>query len=184
MIVKELLKTILYRIRGDHTTENLIKRGMKVGKNFNRLHGVILDPAHCFLITIGDNVTMAPNVHILAHDASTCHSLGYAKIGRVNIGNNVFIGASSIVLPNVTIGDDVIIGAGSVVTKNLTSDGVYAGNPAKKLMSYTEYIEKQKNILEKNPVYGEDYTFRNKNFSETQRNEMYESLNKKYGFVR
>lgn len=48
MIIKKFLKALLYRIRGEYTTEKLIKRGMKVGKNFKRLHGVILDPAHCF----------------------------------------------------------------------------------------------------------------------------------------
>ena len=89
MSVKQIIKEFLYRVRADYTTEKLVKRGLKVGKNFKRLHGVILDPAHCFLITIGDDVTMAPNVHILAHDASTCYALGYAKIGRVNIGRSI-----------------------------------------------------------------------------------------------
>jgi acetyltransferase-like isoleucine patch superfamily enzyme len=47
------------------------------------------------------------------------------------IGNDVFIGASSIILKGVTIGDRAIIGAGSVVTKNIPADQVWAGNPAK-----------------------------------------------------
>ena len=66
-----IIKEILYRIRGEYTTEKLISMGMKVGKNFGRLHGVILDPSHCWLIEIGDDVTMAPRVHVLCHDAST-----------------------------------------------------------------------------------------------------------------
>lgn len=53
-----IVKEILYRIRGEYTTEKLMKMGMKVGKNFGRLNGVILDPSHCWLIEIGDNVTM------------------------------------------------------------------------------------------------------------------------------
>ena len=65
------LKEFIYRIRGEYTTEKLLKRGMKVGKDFKRLSGVILDPAHCWLIEIGDNVTIAPRAHILCHDAST-----------------------------------------------------------------------------------------------------------------
>ena len=72
-----ILKEILYRIRGEYTTEKLISMGMKVGKNFGRLHGVILDPSHCWLIEIGDDVTMAPRVHVLCHDASTKVHLGY-----------------------------------------------------------------------------------------------------------
>ena len=72
-----IIKEILYRIRGEYTTEKLISMGMKVGQNFGRLHGVILDPSHCWLIEIGDNVTMAPRVHVLCHDASTKVHLGY-----------------------------------------------------------------------------------------------------------
>ncbi|WP_253200562.1 DapH/DapD/GlmU-related protein [Clostridium sp. CF012] len=100
-------------------TEQLIKMGLKVGKNFNRLGGCIIDDSHCWLITIGDNVTLAPRVHILAHDASTKMYLDVTKIGLVDIGNNVFIGAGSIILPNVKIGNNVIIGAGSIVTKDI-----------------------------------------------------------------
>ena len=95
-----IIKEFIYRLRGDYTTEKLIKMGLKVGKNFGRLNGVILDPSHCWLIEIGDNVTMAPRVHILAHDASTKTFLDYTKIGKVTIGNNVFIGADSVVLQN------------------------------------------------------------------------------------
>ena len=108
------LKELLYRIRGEYTTEKLIAMGMKVGKNFNRLHGTILDPGHCWLIEIGDDVTMAPRVHILCHDASTKTFLNYTKVGRVTIGDRVFIGAESVVLPGVTIGNDVVIGANSL----------------------------------------------------------------------
>lgn len=183
MSIKGILKELLYRIRGEYTTEKLMKLGLKVGKNFKRLHGVILDPAHCFLITIGDDVTMAPNVHILAHDASTCYGLGYAKIGRVNIGNNVFIGASTIVLPNVTIGDDVIVGANAVVSKDLEPNGVYVGNPAKRIMSYEEFVEKQKEIFKNAPKFGEEYTMRNKNLTDEQKEEMYKALEGRMGFI-
>lgn len=43
------LKELIYRIRGEYTTEKLIKMGMRVGENFTRLNDVILDPAHCWL---------------------------------------------------------------------------------------------------------------------------------------
>ena len=126
-----LIKEFVYRLRGEYTTEKLIKMGLKVGKkNFKRLNGVIIDPAHCWLITLGDNVTFAPRVHILAHDASTKNYLNFTKIGRVNIGNNVFIGAESVVLPNITIGDNVIIGAGCVVVKSVPANSTIIGNPA------------------------------------------------------
>ena len=132
------LKELVYRLRGEYTTEKLISMGMTVGKNFKRLNGVILDPGHCWLIEIGDNVTMAPRVHILCHDASTKDFLGYTKIGRVDIGNNVFIGAETVVLPGVTIGNNTVIGAGSVVTKDIPSGVVAAGNPCRVIRTITQ----------------------------------------------
>lgn len=62
----------------------------------------------------------------------------------VVIGNQVFIGMHSVVTRGVTIGDNVIIGAGSVVTKDCESNSVYAGNPAKRIMSIEEYYYKRK----------------------------------------
>lgn len=106
--------------------------------------GVIIDPSHCYHIRIGSNVTLAPRVHILAHDASTFMFFGYTRAADVNIGDYVFIGASSIVMPGVTIGDRVIIGAGSVVTKDIPSNSVAVGNPARVICSLDEYLEKEK----------------------------------------
>lgn len=148
-----LLKELIYRLRGDHTTEKLISMGMVVGKNFKRLHGTILDPSHCWLIEIGDDVTLAPRVHILCHDASTKAFLGYTRIGRVTIGNKVFIGANSTVLPGVSIGNDVIIGANSVVTHNIPSNSVFVGNPARRLCSLEEYLEKEQKRMDTSPVF-------------------------------
>ena len=182
-MIKTMIREILYRLRGDYTTERLIKLGLKVGDNFARLNGVILDPAHCWLIEIGNAVTLAPNVHILAHDASTIHYLGYAKIGKVVIGNTVFIGANSVVLPNVRIGDYVIIGANSTVSRDLESGFVYAGNPAKKICSVEEYIEKNKILMEFRPCYGEEYTTR-KNIDRNKKKKMIEELSDGWGFVR
>lgn len=104
----EKLKT---KIRLTIDIDRLKLDGCVIGENFHAQKGTIIDPRHCWLIEIGDNVTLAPYVHILAHDASTKIPLGYTKIGRVRIGNNVFIGAGSTVLPGVTIGDNVIIGS-------------------------------------------------------------------------
>ena len=176
------IKELLYRLRGEYTTEKLISMGMTVGEHFNRLQGVILDPAHCWLITIGDHVTMAPRVHILAHDASTKTFLGYTKIGRVTIGNNVFIGAESVVLPGVMIGDNVIVGANSTVTKDVPSNSVVAGSPAKVICSLEEYLEKEKARMEQSPVYGEDYTLRQA-VSMEKRIQQKEELKGKIGYI-
>ena len=66
--------------------------------------------------------------------------------GRIIVGNNVFIGNDSIILPNVHIGDNVIIGAGSVVTRDIPSNSVAAGVPCRVIRSIDEYHQK---ILEK-----------------------------------
>ena len=118
-----------------------------MGENLQIMDGCIIDPSHCWHIKIGDNVTLAPRVHILAHDASTKMFLGYTKVANVNIGSNVFIGAGSIILPGVTIGSNSIIGAGSIVTKSIPESSVAAGNPAKIIMSLEVYLNKEKDNL-------------------------------------
>lgn len=176
------IKELLYRIRGEYTTEKLISMGMKVGKNFGRLNGVILDPSHCWLIEIGDNVTMAPRVHILCHDASTKTFLNYTKIGRVTIGDNVFIGAESVVLPGVTIGSNVIVGANSTVTHNIPDNCVVAGSPARVICSLEEYLEKERSRMETAPCYGEEYTLR-QGVSMEKRLEQKAALEGKIGYI-
>lgn len=176
------LKNILYRLRGEYTTEQLLKMGMKVGKNFGRLNGVILDPSHCWLIEIGDNVTMAPRVHILCHDASTKHFMNYTKIGRVIIGDNVFIGAESVVLPGVTIGNNVIVGANSTVTHDIPDNTVVAGTPAKLICTLDDYLNKEKERMKSAPCYGEDYTLR-KDVSMEKRMKQKEELKGKIGYI-
>lgn len=61
----------------------------------------------------------------------------------MTIGSNVFIGMNAIIMRGVTIGDNVIIGAGSVVTSDCESNYVYAGSPARKIMTMTEYLRKR-----------------------------------------
>lgn len=174
----ELLKT---KIRGTINLKQLKKDGLKVGNNFNAQEGTIIDPGHCWLIEIGDNVTLAPRVHILAHDASMKKSLGYAKIGKVSIGNNVFLGASTIVLPNVRIDDNTIVGAGSVVTHSLLGGGVYVGNPLRRLYSYEEWQEKIKEKMRKSPIF--DETYKIGVITEEMKKEMINTLDE-IGFIR
>lgn len=84
-------------------------------------------------ITLGDSCMMASSVYITDSDWHGIYDrLDY--IGSsvpVTIGNNVWLGDSSIVCKGVTIGDNSIIGAGSVVTRDIPADVVAAGNPAK-----------------------------------------------------
>ncbi len=182
-MIRKLVRDFIFRLRGEVTTEELINRGLIVGDNFKRLNHVIIDDSHSWLIEIGDNVTLAPNVHILAHDASTHAFLGFTKIGRVTIGNNVFIGAGSIILPGVTIGNNVIIGANSTVTHDIPNRVVVAGSPVRVLSTLDQYLEKEKARMKISPVYDESYTMR-KNITLEKKREQKEALIDKSGFVR
>lgn len=101
------------------------------------------------LITIGSNVVMTGPVTLLTHDYSVfvCnninngHLLGKQK--PVVIGNNVFIGWGATILAGSEIGDNVVIGAGAVVSGKVQENSVYAGNPAKRVCSIEEYIQKR-----------------------------------------
>jgi len=85
-------------------------------------------------IKIGDNVMIAQYVTIISDN----HEKFKGKFdfehyaGKdVIIGNNVWIGANSIILPGVVIGDNSIVGAGAVVTKSVPKNSVAVGNPAR-----------------------------------------------------
>lgn len=176
------IKEFVYRLRGEYTTEKLVSMGMQVGRNFKRLNGVILDPGHCWLIEIGDNVTMAPRVHILCHDASTKTFLNFTRIGRVTIGNNVFIGAESVVLPGVTIGSNVIIGANSTVTRDIPENSVAVGSPARVITTLDAYLEKEQTRMNTSPCYGDEFTLR-KSVSMEKRMKQKQDLRDKIGYI-
>lgn len=180
------LHIILWRIYERWFRPNVAKdlraRGMVVGSNFNMLDGVLIDWSHCWHISIGDDVTLAPRVMILAHDASTKKYLGYTRIGKVDIGDRVFIGAGSIVMPGVNIGNDVVIGAGSIVTKDIPDNMVAVGNPARVLHPLDEYIARRKSEMDGVPIFGAEYTME-KGITGPMRDEMNEKMVDRVGYV-
>lgn len=107
-------------------------RYMFLGNNVYMNFGcVILD---CNEVHIGDNVMVAPYVQIYAahHPIKASERIKGPELATpVHIGNNVWLGGGTIVLPGVTIGDDTTIGVGSVVTKDIPAGVVAAGNPAR-----------------------------------------------------
>ena len=144
---------------------DLKERGAKIGTNVDILDNCIIDPDHCFHITIGNNVTLAPNVHILAHDASTKKFIGYTKIKNTSIGNDVFIGANSIIMPGVKIGNNVIIAAGSVVTKDVDNNQLVGGNPIQFICTTENYLLKVKSQMNNKNVFDENYIYQNLDIS-------------------
>ena len=129
------------------------ERGVRIGKNFDAPDSVI-DYCFGFLVTIGDNVTLSGTT-VLAHDGSTKKILGYSKVGNVVIGNNVFVGYGSIILPNVRIGNNVIVGAGTIVSEDIPDNVVVVQGKESTyriLCSYDEYVEKNKQKINNLPV--------------------------------
>lgn len=177
------LRKIVVLLNREIPTETLIKRGMKVGKNFNRQQGCFLDPTHCFLITIGDDVTMSIRVTVMAHDASTKKTIGYTKIGQVHIGDHVFIGANTTILPGVTIGDYAVIGAGSVVTHNVLARTVVAGIPAKEICSVDEYVERFRSQMDETNTFGDEYRM-GYGLDENKKKEILAATDGKVAFVK
>lgn len=155
--------------------------GLNVGENFAMLDDVYIDPSHVWLISIGDDVTLAPHAQILAHDASTKRHVGMTRLGKVIIGDRVFIGASSIVMPGVTIGSDVIIGAGSIVTRDIPSGVVAAGNPARVRCTIREFLERRKEEMGILPNFGREYTIAG-NITEEKKAEMNTKI-RQFGYI-
>lgn len=124
------------------------KVGVKIGKN-TRIAGDLykMFNEEAYLIRIGDNCLISSELTILTHDGSVGlfrDEFPHAdKVQPVIIGNGVFIGHRCIIMPGVTIGDNVLIGAGSVVSKDIPANsGVYAGVPAKFIKSMEDYKQK------------------------------------------
>jgi acetyltransferase-like isoleucine patch superfamily enzyme len=124
-------------LRGSGVIRNL-GVGISVGQNsaigaFNFLHGG-------GGIDIGSNCLLGPYVqifsenHDISDDMTPIRTQGEVR-GRVIIGNDVWIGAGSIVLASVNIGDGAVIAAGSVVTKDVAAFAVVGGVPAKFIKS-------------------------------------------------
>jgi len=190
MILSGLFKKIRNYLRSylrgvlneEYSTESLKKNGLLIGERFNRQAGVIIDYSFCWLIKIGNDVTLAPDVRILAHDASTKTFLGYTRIANVTIGDNVFIGAGSIILPGVNIGDNVIVGAGSVVTKDIPSNSLAVGSPATVVAPLGQFLEKHKQQMSNSCIFDDSWTIQN-GVSMERRNEMRKSLGKNDGYI-
>ena len=136
----QLLRDLLGAIGADTVIRPRLQcdygQHIRIGaRTFINFDCVLLD---CNTITIGDDVQIAPGVHIYTAthpiDAATRVSgLEYAL--PVIIGNGVWLGGGSIICPGITIGDNTVIGAGSVVVKSLPANVVAAGNPCRVLRS-------------------------------------------------
>lgn len=120
-----------------------------VGDNFFFQPRIL--PADPELIKFHNNVVVTSNVTFVTHDYFHVGlnnlnqgEFSYNK-GCIEIMDNVFIGCNTTILPDVRIGPNVVIGAGSVVTKDIEPNSVVAGNPAKVIGKFDDYIKNRKN---------------------------------------
>ena len=112
-----------------------------------------LDGTDYSLISLGEECVISSDVRILTHDFSVAR-IRYLVEGHpdqdeevlvreVNIGNNSFVGAFSILLPGTTVGKDCIVGAGSVVRGRLPDGAITLGNPAEIIGSVYDRLPKR-----------------------------------------
>jgi len=103
---------------------------VKIGSGVGIFENVVINPSES--VEIGDNCGIGADVMIWTHGAWLDITQGFpSDFGPVKIGNNVWLPARSIVLPNVTVGDDVVIGTNSLVNRDLPSGCLAAGIPCK-----------------------------------------------------
>ena len=130
---------VLYALKG--STYAARASGVKLGEGC-RLYSSNFG-GEPWLISIGDRVTVTSGVQFVTHDGATW--LLRDEKGRryryapIEIGSDVFIGASSIILPGVRIGNRVIVGAGSVVNRSIPDNCVVAGVPATFIRTFDEF---------------------------------------------
>lgn len=156
MIRKALRRLILQEKADSESYIGFLRRkGAVIGDDvrfFSPRHTHV-DSTFAWLLSIGNHVSITHGVIILTHDYAWSVVKRYpdhtgkilGAMSPVIIGNNVFIGMNAVITRGVIVGDNVIIGAGSVVTSDCPSDGVYAGNPARRIMSIQQFQEKRSN---------------------------------------
>lgn len=140
--------------------------GAVIGDDVKFNSGYPVDMNFSWLITIGNNVTLTSNVRLLAHDASTTLVEGvHTKLGIVKIGDNV------------------VIGANSVLTHDIPSNSVYAGNPARYICSFDEFSEKHQNYQTSHPIFRKYKWYEWTNPSAEEKEQMRKELKDKFGYI-
>jgi len=92
-------------------------------------------------IFFGNNIELGPGVKIISSNHKITNFREHEKCQPIIIGNNVWIGANSVLLPSIKIGNNVVIGAGSIVVKDIPSNSIAVGTPCKVIKLNKEYLE-------------------------------------------
>lgn len=121
---------------------------MKVGEETSFALMVMLDVMFPEKISVGRNTVIGYNTTILAHE----YLIKEYRLGPVEIGNEVMIGANSTILPGVSIGDGAIVSAGTLVHKDVPAGVFVGGNPMKIIYTKEELAERWAD----DPIYGKE----------------------------
>lgn len=125
--------------------QQALKAGVRMGKDNQFLSNFW--SSEPYLIEIGDNCQITAGVKFFTHGGAKVARIidpTFDCFGKVKIGNNVYIGTNSLIMPGVTVGNNVLIAAGSVVTHSIPDNVVIGGNPAHIICSFEDYYEKNK----------------------------------------
>jgi acetyltransferase-like isoleucine patch superfamily enzyme len=122
--------------------------GLKVGEQTSFALMVMLDVMFPEKISVGRNTVIGYNTTILAHE----YLIKEYRLGPVEIGSEVMIGANSTILPGITIGDGAIVSAGTLVHKDVPAGAFVGGNPMRVIYSKDEM---EKRWVE-DPIYGKN----------------------------
>lgn len=117
----------------------------------NCYYAPIILPAEPELVSLANNVVISAGVRLITHSVAHIvynqeeHTNRYlCRFGKIDIKDNVYIGADAIIQFDVTVEQNCIVAAGAVVTKDVKADSVVAGIPANKIGTYME--SKQKSL--------------------------------------
>ncbi len=145
--IKKIFKVLFHTIYAKFNHEGYARYiGVNAGKNLH-IYG---DPKGMFgtepwIITLGNNVHITRDVMFVTHDGGTLlyrHLIPDLEItAPIVVGNDVYIGVRTIILPGVTIGNNCIIAARSIVTKDVPDNSVVGGVPAKFIKTSDDYLE-------------------------------------------
>ncbi len=146
------LKKIYYSIFGSNLRK-FIKGGGTIGTGCSIPESTYFG-SEPWLITIGNNVRITDGVRFYTHDGAVWVLRNLYKeledvdvFGRIVIGDNVHIGANSMILPGVNIGNNVIIGVGTIVTRNIPDNSVVVGVPGRVIKTIDEYYNDNKDCF-------------------------------------
>ena len=129
---------------------------MRIGEGCSIITSINNIGSEPWLVELGNNITITGGVVFITHDGSS--RLFRKKIeimnpefgnrfGTIRIKDNSFIGINAILTLDIEIGPYAIVGAGSIVTDDVPPYSVYAGNPARFICTYQEYIDKFKDRM-------------------------------------